>query len=128
MPLKWRMSGQHCGIQGHGGCRGRTYVGLTESSFKQQFTGHRQSFANISKKDATALSQYVWKLGSDSCSIKWEIMDRCKRRKCGARRCDLCLTEKLRILKHDKETSLNKRSELLSKCRHGAKYKLIGVT
>ena len=32
-------------------------------------------------------------------------------------RCDLCLTEKLKIIQEDPELLLNKQSELVSKCR-----------
>ena len=34
------------------------------------------------------------------------------------KQCNLCLTEKLSIINIDKTTTLNKRSELVSKCRH----------
>ena len=37
----------------------------------------------------------------------------------------LCITEKLHILKADKSYLLNKRSELISKCRHENKFHLI---
>ena len=39
-----------------------------------------------------------------------------------SKRCDLCATEKLKIRDEDKSVSLNKRSELVSKCRHKNKY------
>ena len=36
----------------------------------------------------------------------------------GGRRCDLCLQEKLTICLADPKTTLNSRSEMVSKCRH----------
>ena len=42
----------------------------------------------------------------------------------GAKRCNLCLAEKLAILQADQRTLLNKRSEFVSKCRHRNKFKL----
>jgi hypothetical protein len=36
----------------------------------------------------------------------------------------LCLSEKLAILQGDPNVTLNTRSEILSKCRHGNKFKL----
>ena len=42
--------------------------------------------------------------------------------KCGTRRCDLCLTEKYVIAHADQEHLLNKRTEIISKCRHRNKY------
>ena len=41
--------------------------------------------------------------------------------------CQLCLAEKLAILWADPDTTLNKRSELVAKCRHRNKYKLIKI-
>ena len=42
----------------------------------------------------------------------------------GAKRCNLCLVEKLAILQADQCTLLNKRSEFVSKCQHWNKFKL----
>ena len=42
--------------------------------------------------------------------------------KCGKRRCDLCLIEKYFIVRADQEHLLNKRTEIISKCRHRNKY------
>ena len=41
-----------------------------------------------------------------------------------AKRCELCLTEKLIIAKADPKTLLNKTSEIISKCRHHNKFTL----
>ena len=40
----------------------------------------------------------------------------------GKKSCELCLEEKLLILKSKKEQTLNKRSELFAKCRHKNKF------
>ena len=72
------------------------------------------------------LSKYVWKLkdkGEDFI-IKWSIAAKAFRYICGSKRCDLRLTEKLLIAKADPRTLLNKRSEILSKCRHRNKFAL----
>ena len=42
--------------------------------------------------------------------------------KCGIRRCDLCATEKYVTARADQEHPLNKRTEIISKCRHRNKY------
>ena len=47
--------------------------------------------------------------------------------KCGARRCDLCLTEKYVIAHADQEHLLNKRTESISKCRHRNKFLIKNV-
>ena len=56
---------------------------------------------------------------------QWEILRKCGKYKAGTRKCDICLTEKLMILKEKGLTSLNKRSELMYKCPHMRKYRLI---
>ena len=55
--------------------------------------------------------------------IKWEIAKKSTPYKCGTRRCDLCLTEKLLIATADTSNLLNKRSELISTCRHKNKFR-----
>ena len=42
----------------------------------------------------------------------------------GARKCDLCLTEEMAIMKADPESLLNMREEFVSKCRHINKFTL----
>ena len=43
------------------------------------------------------------------------------------RRCNLCPTEKLYIIKVDKASNLNKTAELISKCCHENKYSLVNI-
>ena len=43
---------------------------------------------------------------------------------CGSRKCDLCICEKLLIARGDPYVLLNKRDELVSKCRHRNKFTL----
>ena len=43
---------------------------------------------------------------------------------CGTRKCDLCLCEKLLIARANLACLLNKRDELISKCRHINKFTL----
>ena len=57
-------------------------------------------------------------------SIKWEILAKTKSYQPGSKSCDLCTTEKLKILTSDPERTLNKRTEMTNKCRHKTKYKL----
>ena len=108
----------------------KTYTGLTDNKFKERYGSHKSSFNHENQKDSTALSQYIWQLkhSQKSFNIKWEIVKRCQSYKCGGKSCDLCTTEKVFILRSDPQTSLNKRSELVSKCRHRRKFKLEAVT
>ena len=67
-----------------------------------------------------------WKLKSENSqyTIKWSIMKKVKAYKPGSKRCNLCLEEKLLIMKAKKTECLNKRSDLFSKCRHVTRYLL----
>ena len=42
--------------------------------------------------------------------------------KCGSRKCDLCLAEKVAIARFEGVRLLNKQTELLSECRHRNKF------
>ena len=44
---------------------------------------------------------------------------------CGMRKCDLCLREKLLIARANSASLLNKRDELISKCRHINKFTMM---
>ena len=73
---------------------------------------------------STCLSKYIWELkdkGTDH-EIKWSIIKRAKPYSGKPSRCNLCLAEKLCLLTADKSVLLNKRSELVTKCRHENKF------
>ena len=80
-------------------------------------------FRNRGYEKETELSKYIWKLkdqGEDF-TIKWSVAAKTSPYICGS---NLCLTEKLLIAKADPRTLLNKRSEIVSKCRHLNKFTL----
>ena len=56
-------------------------------------------------------------------TISWDIMQKAAPYKCGTRRCNLCLTEKMVIATADPVSMLNKRAEIVSTCRHRAKFR-----
>ena len=105
------------------------YIGCTESTFKDRFTKHKASFNHRHLASSTSLSSYVWKLKDKNIPYEtsWEILRKSAPYKCGTRRCDLCLTEKMLILQADTDSILNKHSEIMQKCRHSNKYKLGAV-
>ena len=109
------------------------YYGLSANSFKERYLGHTSSFRSLYKpnseaKQKTTLASYIEKLEGkkEKYSIKWAIQKRAFSYKPGCNFCSLCLTEKTEILLADPARTLNKRSELLEKCRHRAKFKLKG--
>ena len=56
--------------------------------------------------------------------LNWNIAMKLQKYVCGSRKCDLCICEKLLISRADPNVLLNKRDELVSKCRHRNKFTL----
>ena len=106
-------------------CR-RDYTGLTALTFKERFNGHQYSMRHRSHRNSTALSKYVWSLKDKNTdfNIRWSVRRRATAYQNTTRMCNLCLAEKLEIIKADKKRSLNKRTELVSKCRHENRFYL----
>ena len=65
-----------------------------------------------------------YRCGTRRCEfyLKWSIAAYASPYRCGTRRCDLYLTEKYIIARAEQKNLLNKRTELISKCRHRNKY------
>ena len=86
-----------------------------------------KSFSNDKYKDETERSNEVWNLKStdNSAEIAWKII---RKYACVNRtiiKLNFCLNEKLDIATHQQINLLNKRSELVSKCRHYNKLLLM---
>ena len=107
----------------------RNYIGLTKGTFKQRFNQHKITFQHRKYTNNTELSKYIWQLKDNSINfnIKWSITARARPYNNMTKRCDLCLTEKLMIIKFNSNNLLNKRSKLISKCRHGNKFYLKNI-
>ena len=91
----------------------KNYIGLTEGTFKQRYTQHKSTFTHKKLSNSTELSKYIW-----------SIIARARPYHNSSKICDLCLAEKLHIIKRSNNNLLNKRSELLSKCRQENKFYL----
>ena len=102
------------------------YYGCTEKEFKTRYYNHKNSFKDSKRRHATALSNAFWtaKYQGNPPNITWNVHCQVTPYQCGMKQCQLCLEEKLTIAKADKNITLNKRSELIGKCRHKAKFKL----
>ena len=86
---------------------------------------HKTSFEDIKHEKDTELSKQVWKLKlhKKQFSIYWSILSRASSIKAGGNSCNLCLEEKLQILRNcNSRSCLNKRSELFTKCVHARKF------
>ena len=107
------------------------YIGLTDNAFKTRYNLHNHTFRNESKKSATSLATYVWNKGTNqSPSIEWQILKQCQRYAPGQKTCQLCLWEKVFIVKNlNSPNSLNKRTDIGNKCvLHRKKHYLDHVT
>ena len=95
-----------------------------QSNLIQNLFNH--SFKNIKKRNATELSKTFWNAKESGLNptINRKIINQVTPYKPGQKCCNLCLTEKLKILQAKQPTILNKRSELTGKCRHKNKFKL----
>ena len=104
--------------------RPETYVGLTEQTFKTRYKSHNNFFNHLKYKNSTELSKYIWSLKERGAgySIKWRIITKAKPYQPGSKRCPLCLTEKYYIMFRPDLSTLNKRNELASSCRHMNKH------
>ena len=104
----------------------KLYKGICETTFKKRYANHKKSFNVEKNKNDTKLSTEYWKLANNKFhpQISWSIKGNYKSYNPNSKRCSLCLHEKLEIVDDPKEILLNKRSEVISQCRHRNKYKL----
>ena len=101
------------------------YHGMTGGPFKSRYNGHKHDMRH-KEIYGTTLSRHVWRLREMKVKfgLTWEIKEKAVIYKPGGKDCKLCNAEKYHILMANDKGSLNCRSELLSKCRHRAKWKL----
>ena len=104
----------------------KEYIGLTANTFKERFTGHKQSFNHQKFAHRTTLSSYLWELKNKDIPFtqRWSIVSQAPAYSRKVRACHLCLMEKLQISLADPMTTLNKRNEIVAKCRHRDKMLL----
>ena len=98
---------------------------MAATTFKDRYRNHKKSFNDIKHENDTELSKHVWKLKlhNKQFSINWSILSRASSIKAGGNNCNLCLEEKLQILLScNSMCSLNKRSELFTKCMHAPRF------
>ena len=97
----------------------KEYVGQTKNIFKERLATHKNTFKYSEKRINCGLAGYVWKLkdkGIDY-SVEYSLLCQTSKYRRGDRRCELCTTEKTLIAKQD-PGELNKRSEVLIRCKH----------
>ena len=96
------------------------YIGMTSNTFKEPFRNHIKSFNHKKYSNETELSKYVWHLKENNKDyISYTG---------GSKRCNLCLEEKLSILKEKSKYLLNKRSEIVSAWHHKNRFQVNHLT
>ena len=107
----------------------RKYIGLAEPDFKGRWADHMTSCKDKKYKNKSKLSLEFWDLKDSGFDIdrykdiSFQILKKCAPYQAGDKKCNLCLTEKLLIMKNEKNV-INKRDEFVSKCRHRLKFML----
>ena len=104
----------------------RLYRGITDPIFKKRFKNHEKSFNHKKYSKETELSKEIWRIKAKNASynVTWRIIKQYRSYNPNTKRCMLCVNEKLAILNHDGDNLLNKKSEIVSTCRHKHKYRL----
>ena len=102
------------------------YKGLCEKTFKLRYAEHKNTFNYQKYKNDMELANELWeiKLRNGTPNIKWKKLCKSSSYNINTKRCNLCLREKYEILTHKGDNLLNKRSEIISTCRHKRKYLL----
>lgn len=102
------------------------YIGMTSSTFKERYRNHIKSFTHKKYSNETELSKHIWHLKQNKTdfTIKWSIIKKSISYTGGSKRCNLCLEEKLNILKEKDNCLLNKRSEIISACQHKNRFQV----
>jgi hypothetical protein len=98
----------------------KVYKGTSKPPWKNRLATHKRSFINRDY-NPTCLSEHIWNLKEKGINynIKWTLERRTSGYSSVSKSCSLCLTEKFLIAEHkNKDTLINKRNELVNKCRH----------
>ena len=96
---------------------------LVRYDFKTRYRNHSASFRHAKHRNSTELSKHIWTLKDRDIdhSISWRIISSSSPYNSSSKRCNLCLKEKFLIICRPDLSSLNKRNELASSCRHRKK-------
>ena len=98
----------------------KVYLVVPEKSFKERFYNDTKSFTHEDYANDTELSKEYWEIKRNYFipKVTWSIVKECPPYSLSRRKCYLCLNEKLEINSYKGNNLLNKRSELINKCRH----------
>ena len=124
MPPWWRMLSKNivynARVFTNDGNPPKDYIGISKPPFKHRYVVHKKSFLDRGY-NPTCLSEHIWDLKDKGITfdIKWTILQKNTGYNSVRKSCNLCLTEKLCIAEYkNKRTLINKRNELVNKCKH----------
>ena len=102
----------------------KIYIGTAQTDFKHRFSNHTKSFNLEHYENDTELSKEYWTIKRNHFTPKvtWRIIRKRAPFNTTKRKCYLCLNEKLEIASYKRDNLLNKRSDLINKCRHQNKF------
>ena len=103
------------------------YIGQASNTFKERYNNHQLSFKHEKYESNTGLSKYIWNLKRNHIKfkLKWSILAAAPTYRPSTGICILCSLEKTySILRSEHACPLNKKSELMRKCRHRDKFLL----
>ena len=105
----------------------KVYIGTAETHFKHTFRNDTKSFNLVHYGNDTELSKEYWAIKRNHFTpiVTWRIIRKCSPFNTTKRKCYLRLNEKLEIASHKGDNLLNKRSELVNKCRHQHKFNVL---
>ena len=103
------------------------YNGVAEKSFIDRFYTQIKSFTHEDYVNDTELSKEYWDIKRNNFipKVTWSIVRECPPYSLSKRKCYLCLNETIEINSYNGNNLLNKRSELINKCRHLNKHTLL---
>ena len=107
----------------------KLYFGLADTPFKERNGNNKRAFKHEKYQNSAEFSKYIWQLKRSNInfSIKHSIASKGSENPSSIIY-QLCLTENQWIIKfiYNKD-NLNKKSELVNKCRHLNKFLLVNV-
>ena len=105
----------------------KEYKGICATTWKELFGNHKKAFRNEDYEIDPALSREVWRLKRKECkySITWQKDRNFPSYIPGCMKCSLCMNEKLEIALYNEGNLLNKHNEIISRCHHRHKHKLL---
>ena len=104
----------------------KVYKGVCSTTWKERLGNHKKSFRHEKYMKETELSKEVWRIKKKggNFNIKWSKVNNHASYRPEIGRCKLCQQEKLAIAMYEEKNLLNRRNEIISRCRHRFKYKL----